>query len=95
MLIDRSSRIRVVRLLFIIGILFAFGFSVTGFIIKEWAFAFTGLLSGLLFLGMALGFNHLFQRKDSYLIFSKFLRPALYIFLAIQILLVLINLSVG
>jgi hypothetical protein len=92
--IDRVSRLRAVRLLFIIGILFALGFSITGLLIKESVFAIAGFTFGSLFFGMGIGFNYLFQRKDSSLIFLKYFKPLLYISFGIQILLVLINLSV-
>ena len=94
-LIDRLSRLRTVRLLFIIGFLFAVGFSITGLLIEEWVFSIVGFFCGILFFGMGFGFNHVFQKKDYHIILLKYLRPVFYLFLTIQILIVIINLSLG
>jgi hypothetical protein len=95
MLIDHSSRIRCVRLLFIIGILLATGFSIIGLLVKEWAFAVCGLILGLIISGMGIGFNYIFKKSDSHIFLLKYFKPVIYIFFTIQVLIVLINLNFG
>ena len=77
---DRSA-----RLLYIIGALFAAGFAIIGLLIKSWLFAAMGITCGLLFCLMGTWFNTILKRPGGKYLLIRYIRPMLFVALAIQI----------
>ena len=81
---DRSA-----RLLYIIGALFAIGFGVIGLLIKSWLFASIGIVCGLLIGLMGLWFDNTLKKPGGIHLLVRYIRPMLFVVLAIQVFIVM------